>query len=144
MTTQTKGLDQLDMACFAAGTVAAEVRHRIGLRLAGWSLNGVAGDVQLIAAELVANACEATPDGQIWIRFFREPSALYLSVWDESDRMPEPRPVEDLTLDDLDLSPENFDCNGGRGLQLVQALSSECGVTRTQPRGKWVWSRVRI
>ncbi|MBC6460041.1 hypothetical protein HKK72_19430 [Actinomadura sp. HBU206391] len=58
--------------------------------------------------------------------------------------MPSPRPVVELELDDLDLSEENFDDNGGWGLSLARELASECGVTRTEHGGKWVWAKLAI
>jgi hypothetical protein len=67
---------------------------------------------------------------------------VLLAVWDSSDHMPTVKEVVELTLDDLDLSEENFDNNGGWGLPLVRALSCDCGVSKTNPRGKWVWARL--
>lgn len=37
--------------------------------------------------------------------------------------------MTELTLEDLDLSEEAFDDNGGWGLHIVQGLSAKCGVT---------------
>jgi anti-sigma regulatory factor (Ser/Thr protein kinase) len=142
MNSRTAAHGGLDITCMAATTVAAEVRQRIGIRLAEWGLSGVVDDACLVAGELVVNACEATPDGAIRIRFTRESRTVTFAVWDASDRMPQVRRVIELEPEDLDLSPENWDNNGGWGLSLVQALSSECGVSRTAPRGKWVWARL--
>lgn len=137
---QTTDFELLDMTCLAARTVPAEVRQRIGLRLAAWGLEGLGGDVRLVATELVANACAETPQGRIRVRFTRQPDGLLLAVWDGGDRMPHVRPVRQLEPDDLDLSEDALDRNGGWGLQLVEALSRECGVNRTYPNGKWVWA----
>ncbi|WP_433325545.1 hypothetical protein [Spirillospora sp. CA-294931] len=68
---------------------------------------------------------------------------MVLAVWDSSDAMPQARPVVELEPEDLDLSPANFDNNGGWGLPLVEALACQSGVTRTQPHGKWVWARLK-
>jgi anti-sigma regulatory factor (Ser/Thr protein kinase) len=113
-------------------------------RLTAWRLPYIAHDACLIATELIANACEATPEGEICIRFARESAAVLLSVWDTSDRMPAVRPVRELTPAELDLSPEHFDDNGGWGLPLVRAIATECGVHRTIPTGKWVWARLAV
>lgn len=142
MRPQIATLEALDMTCLAAGTVGADARQRIELRLSGWGLTRLADDAQLIAAELIANACAATPTGHIRIRFSRETGSVLLAVWDAGDLLPQVRPVRELELDDLDLREERFDDNGGWGLQLVQALSTECGVSRTRPNGKWVWARL--
>lgn len=131
----------LDICCLAAPTVSGEVRQRIEFRLAGWGLCKLADDVRLAAAELISNACDATPQGRIRIRFVREPAAVLLAVWDASDEMPRVRSVGELGPDDLDLTPGDVDRNGGWGLRIVRALASECGVSPTEPSGKWVWAR---
>jgi signal transduction histidine kinase len=137
-------LDGLDVTCLAAATLSAEVRQRIGYRLASWRLEHLADDARLIAAELVANACAATPAGEIRVTFSREPAAVLLAVWDSSDAMPRVGPIVELEPEHLDLSPEGWDANGGWGLPIVRALASECGVTETPPRGKWVWARLAV
>lgn len=136
--------EDLDITCMAARTVAGDVRQRIEFRLAGWGLREIAADVQSVAAELVGNACAVTPRSLIRVRFVRGPAAVVLAVWDSSDLMPQVRPYRELTLADLDLSEENLDRNGGWGLHIVRALSSECGVTLTEPSGKWAWARFSI
>jgi anti-sigma regulatory factor (Ser/Thr protein kinase) len=138
----------LDMTCLAAWTAPGQVRTHIEIRLTEWGMSAIAHDVNLIAGELVANAVAATPDDKIRVRFTREPDAVLLGVWDSSNTMPESRPVADLSLLDIEpdpqaLDPGHDDGTGGWGLPIVEALSSECGVTRTDPSGKWVWSRVR-
>jgi anti-sigma-K factor RskA len=113
----TTDLDGLDMTCLAAATLPAEVRQRIGNRLAAWRLEAVADDARLVAAELIANACAATPDGELRVTFTREPGAVLLAVWDSSDALPRVKPVVELQPHDLDLSPERWDDNGGWGLR---------------------------
>ena len=141
-TMQPASDDGLDMTCLAAGTVAGEARQRIALRLGAWRMSHLVDDVAQIAAELIANAIAATPDREIRVRFTREPRGVLLGVWDGSDRMPQIRPHVELELKDLDLAPERFDHNGGWGLHLVRAFASECGVSKTEPHGKWTWARV--
>lgn len=140
---------ELDMTCLAAWTAPGQVRTHIEYRLAEWDLSALVQDLHLIAGELVANAVEATPDGEIRVRFTREPNAVLLGVWDSSNQMPVPKPVVELSLLDIEpdphaLEPHHDDGTGGWGLPIVQALSSEYGVTPTPPKGKWVWSRVRF
>ncbi|WP_165959302.1 ATP-binding protein [Actinomadura sp. KC345] len=109
---------------------------------------GLVGDLTLIASELVTNAVEHTRDDrEIRVRFTREPGAVLLAVWDSSDARPvRKRPVggvaRDAAPDAEALNPGHEDGTGGRGLAIVEALSTEWGVTRTDPVGKWVWSRV--
>lgn len=144
METRTTIADELDIRCLPAPTVAAEARSRVEFRLSAWGLTAYAQDIRLVTSELVANACAETPYDMIRVRFVREPAAVVLGVWDRSDTLPQVQPVEELTLEDLDLTPEKFDDNGGRGLQLVQSLATECGVRRTEPHGKWVWARFGV
>jgi signal transduction histidine kinase len=144
MNAPTTALGGLDMTCLAAATLAAEARQRIDNRLAAWCLETLAHDARLIAAELIANACAATPEGEVRITFTREPGAVLLAVWDSSDELPRVKPIVELEPEDLDLSPENWDDNGGWGLPMIQAIASECGVTPTPPRGKWVWAKLAV
>ncbi|WP_395110280.1 ATP-binding protein [Actinomadura sp. SCN-SB] len=148
MSPETVTSRELDLTCLAAETAAGQVRLHIEIRLGEWGLLGIAQDVYLIAGELVANAVQVTPDGHIRVRFTREPGAVLLGVWDASDAMPKPKPVVELSPLDIEpdpraLDPGHDDGTGGWGLPIVQALSSECGVTPTVPHGKWVWARVQ-
>jgi signal transduction histidine kinase len=140
----TTALGGLDMTCLAAATLAAEARQRIDLRLAAWHLEHLAHDARLIAAELISNACAAAPEAEIRIRFTREPAGVALAVWDSSDEMPRVRTIVELDPEDLDLSQESWDDNGGWGLPLVQAIAAECGVRPTPPHGKWVWAKLLV
>ncbi|MER6810495.1 ATP-binding protein [Spirillospora sp. NPDC000708] len=137
---------ELDVVCLAAATVPGMVRALVEFRLTEWGLMALAGDVHLIAGELVANAIQSTPDREIRVRFVREARAVVLQVWDASDAMPVARPVAEMTLDDIVPDPCALDAGhddgtGGWGLPIVQALASRCGVERTSP-GKWVWAEV--
>ena len=72
----------------------------------------------------------------------RDIGGVLVAVWDASPEIPQPKPVRQLTLDDLEVSDGSFDDNGGRGLPLVQALSHACGVTKDPKGGKWIWARL--
>ncbi|MEU8803330.1 ATP-binding protein [Spirillospora sp. NPDC048819] len=138
---------ELDMSCLAAGTTSGLVRTLVEFRLAEWGLQKIAGDVLLIAGELVANAVESTPDRVVRVRFTREADAVVLAVWDSSEQMPVVRPVVEMTLDDVVADARALDAGyddgtGGWGLPLVEALSAGCGVRKTEPSGKWVWASV--
>ncbi|MFI0366454.1 ATP-binding protein [Actinomadura sp. 1N219] len=136
---------ELDISCRASRTVPGMVRSLIEFRLAEWGLERVAGDVLLIAGEIVANAVRSTPDLEIRVRFTREVRAVVLAVWDSGEDLPVVRPVVEMTLDDIEpdacaLEPGHEE--GGRGLQIVLGLASDCGVRETAPVGKWVWAAV--
>ncbi|MFD0856870.1 ATP-binding protein [Actinomadura adrarensis] len=111
-------------------------------RLRNWDNSSILDDALLIVTELVTNAAEITPGKKIVFQLSRDAGGIIIAVWDSSILMPEPKPVVELTLEDLDLSPENFDNNGGWGLPLVEALSASCGVTRDPKGGKWVWAHL--
>jgi anti-sigma regulatory factor (Ser/Thr protein kinase) len=149
MATTETAYEELDMRCLAATTVAGSTRTLVEFRLTDWGLgterhSALRQDVKIIIAELVANACEATPDREIRVRAVRDAQGVFISVWDSSNEMPQPRQVKDLELEELDLNPDNFDNNGGNGLALVIALAQETGFTPTTPAGKWVWARLTI
>lgn len=138
----------LDMTFLAAQTAAGQVRTVVRLRLAEWGLDGLADDVCLIAGELVANAVKCTPDGQVRVRLTREPGGVLFGVWDSSDDLPVAKPPPDLAADIAPdpeaLDPGHDEGTCGRGLPIVEALSSQCGVDKTEPHGKWVWSLIAL
>ncbi|QXJ22683.1 ATP-binding protein [Actinomadura graeca] len=109
-------------------------------RLEGWGLHRVVDDVELVAGELVANAVRSAPGRDIRVRLTRETGAVVLAVWDSSPEMPVMRPLNDIVPDERALDPGYED--GGRGLHIVLALASRCGVAVGQPSGKWVWARL--
>ncbi|WP_131733027.1 ATP-binding protein [Actinomadura formosensis] len=124
--------DRLDMTFLAARTAPGQVRTLVDLRLASWGLAGLRDDVALIASELVTNAILHTPEQQIRVQFTREPCGVLLMVWDSSDALPVRKPP-------MHTAPMRAD---GRGLPIVEALSSKCGISPTRPCGKWIWARV--
>ena len=115
---------------------AGAARRLTGDTLRRWGLAALAEDAVLIVAELVANAVSHTvpsaansePGGQyLGLRLLRRPSEVICAVLDPSDAAPAPaRPgaVEE----------------GGRGLQLVDALSDVWGWSPVAGRGKAVWA----
>jgi anti-sigma regulatory factor (Ser/Thr protein kinase) len=118
-------------------------------RLKKWGYSHILGDATLVATEMVTNAMKATPGEAIRFLCRWENEGVYIAVWDSSPERP--APVRDLavTLDDLDLSEDGFDENGGRGLHIIDALAVEWGYrpdpvdTETgRPGGKWVWARL--
>ncbi|WP_433326112.1 ATP-binding protein [Spirillospora sp. CA-294931] len=140
-------LGNLDIIRVASRATPGEVRALLGAQLLEWGLVGLADDLFLVAGELITNAVEATPGQEIRVRLAREAEGVLLAVWDASDRAPVAKPVVELVLDDIapDAAapdPGHDDGTGGWGLPIVEALSSECGLRRTEPHGKWVWARM--
>ncbi len=84
--------------------------------------------------EIVTNAARQTPDEEIRLQLSRDDYGIIIAVWDADHALPEAKPMAELTLDDLDLSEEAFDDNGGWGLHIVQALAAKCGVTADDRR----------
>jgi anti-sigma regulatory factor (Ser/Thr protein kinase) len=147
MVNTTANAGELDIKCLAARSAAGLVRTLAGARLREWGLMGIAGDVHQVTGELVANAVEAALYREIRVRLTREVRTVLLAVWDSSDVMPVLRPITELSLEDVipdarALEPRHDAGTRGRGLPIVQALAAECGVTTTEPYGKWVWARV--
>ncbi len=112
-------------------------------RLSNWDYSHILDDALLIVSELVTNAIQRTPDEEIRLQISRDEDGVIIAVWDRDAQYPGPKPRKTLTLEDLDVSEEAFDDNGGRGLQIVRALSVRCGATRDPAGGKWVWARMR-
>ncbi len=105
-------------------------RHFVQAKLAEWELDD--DDAQtavLLATELVTNAVRHGR-GSISLRLRRACHALYIEVDDDGSALPDRRHAEE-------------DDEGGRGLQLVEALSEAWGV-RPQDHGKSVWCAMRL
>lgn len=105
------------------------------------SLTGEAGDIRLVVDELVVNAAQAcTREDRITVTVTRLHGGVLVQVQDRSPALPvQPPPVVELELEDLDL--DDPDGNGGRGLQIVAALSAAYGLTPLA-EGKIIWARL--
>ncbi|TYK47097.1 ATP-binding protein [Actinomadura decatromicini] len=137
----------LEVTFGASVTAPAQVRMLVGLRLASWGLGGLVDDMAVIASELVTNAVRWGGEREIRVRFTREPAGVLLAVWDSSDDRPIRKRAlgvmpDEVAADADALNPGQKAGMSGRGLPLVEALASECGVTVTAPAGKWVWARL--
>lgn len=134
---------ELDISCLAGVRVPGGVRRLVESRLGEWGVGKGADDVVLVVAELVANAVRCAPGREVRVKVGREVGGVLVAVWDSSDVMPVVRALaeaDDVVPDPCALEPGHED--GGRGLPIVQALASRCGVRRTEPCGKWVWAEV--
>jgi anti-sigma regulatory factor (Ser/Thr protein kinase) len=107
-----------------------------------WGYSRILDDALLIVSELVTNAVRETPHKEIRFQLSRDAQGVIIAVWDSAPGAPRPKPLRKLALDDLDLSAEAFDDNGGWGLHIVQALSVRCGATLDPAGGKWIWARL--
>ncbi len=99
--------------------------------LAAWELGQVADDAELVVSELVTNAVRATARKQraapVALYLAADPGRLTLLVWDACSELPAHRPHGD-------------DSAGGRGLDIVQALSDRWGTQAPVRGGKVVWA----
>ncbi|MEU8345321.1 ATP-binding protein [Spirillospora sp. NPDC048832] len=126
------------------GTPAAVglARTFVDTRIRKWDYFHILDSALLIASELVTNAARQTPREEIRLQVSRDAYGVIIAVWDAARELPRTKPMTVLTLEDLDLSAEAFDDNGGWGLHIVQALSAKCGVIGDPAGGKWVWARM--
>ncbi|MGW1768006.1 SpoIIE family protein phosphatase [Streptomyces sp. NPDC002073] len=92
-------------------------------KLLEWGLEALADTTELLVSELVTNALRYG-EGEIRLRLLLD-RTLVCEVWDAGLVQPRRRRARDTD-------------EGGRGLQLVQLLSTGWGSRRT-PRGKTVW-----
>jgi anti-sigma regulatory factor (Ser/Thr protein kinase) len=115
---------------------ASAARRLTGDTLRHWGLTSLGEDAAIIVAELVANAVSYTvpsaassePGGEfLGLRLLRRPNEVICAVLDPSDAAPalvRPGALEE----------------GGRGLQLVDALSDVWGWSPVAGHGKAVWA----
>ena len=101
----------------------ARARELTRRQLAEWGIEGLADTAELLVSELVTNALRHG-SGEIRLRLLLE-RTLVCEVWDRG--LVQPRRRRAHATDE-----------GGRGLQLVDLLSSGWGSRRT-PQGKAVW-----
>lgn len=98
--------------------------------LTSWRLaTDITETAALLVTELVSNASRQS-DAFLDVRVSCTPTALRVGVYDESHRLPHS-------------SDPGVDETSGRGLQLVEMLSSQWGVD-TEERGKVVWFRLDL
>ena len=97
-------------------------------QLLSWDLEPLADTTELLVSELVTNALRYG-EGEIRLRLLLD-QTLVCEVWDTNLAQPRRRRARDTD-------------EGGRGLQLVQLLSSAWGSRRTH-RGKTVWFQMPL
>jgi anti-sigma regulatory factor (Ser/Thr protein kinase) len=101
-----------------------------------WKLVQLADTVELLVTELVTNAVQASASvigpayPPVLLRLSSEGHYVLIEVWDGSARPP--------VMADVDLMSES-----GRGLHLVDALSTKWSWYFPETGGKIVWAEVR-
>jgi anti-sigma regulatory factor (Ser/Thr protein kinase) len=118
---------------------APQARRFVEATLDGWALQSLIPDATLIVSELVTNAVQHAlkpafldrSDYPIWLGIFLHPSDLVCAVTDPSSTPPR------------QLNPD-ASAVGGRGLNLISALSHSWQWSLTPPRGKTVWAALPL
>ncbi|MEV6864883.1 SpoIIE family protein phosphatase [Streptosporangium subroseum] len=125
--TRVQSFDRRDMSswCLSKDPRAAGVaRQHVREQLSTWGLDDLATTTELLASELIGNVVRHAK-GPILLRLLRSRS-LICEVYDRSLTTPRIRRTSETD-------------EGGRGLQLVTALSQRWG-TRYTAEGKCIWT----
>ncbi|MCO5970896.1 ATP-binding protein [Actinoallomurus soli] len=112
-----------------APTAPGEAREWAAKVLARWNLTGVADDLQTAVTESVTNALRAGAGSiHALIEWHWSTDTVELQVWDDAPGRPQPRRPD-------------FVAETGRGLFIVEALSTAWGHHPGADGGKVVWAR---
>jgi anti-sigma regulatory factor (Ser/Thr protein kinase) len=103
-------------------------RARIIAAAAGWGFSPV-GDLEVIASELLTNAIVHGHSASVATCRMLAPGHLELAINDHGPGLPHMRKADDRSL-------------SGRGLRIVDALSTTWGVEDVPDDGKTVWARL--
>ncbi|GGR61994.1 hypothetical protein GCM10010236_13960 [Streptomyces eurythermus] len=124
-------LPQVRVLCRESASVPA-ARHFVVDVLKDWGLVSVLDDAALVVTELVTNAFGHTETPSVRVVVRRVPSdAIRIIVIDERPELwPALRSARPLG-------------SGGRGLALVEAVTTAWGCTRL-PREKYVWADLKV
>lgn len=91
-----------------------------------WQLRGSYDGLLLLVSETVTNAVQHARSRLVEVRLVRHPPAVWVEVRDDDATPPAPRAA-------------GGDAESGRGMELVDALSDEWGVTANSDGSKTVW-----
>ena len=126
-----RGIGRSYLEVAAVSSAVPHARRCTRHTLATWQLDQIANDIELVVSELVTNAIRATVEMQlaahVVLYLAADPGRLTLLVWDACPEPPVSQPHED-------------DAAGGRGLEIVEALSDRWGSWTPVQGGKIVWA----
>ena len=123
----------------ALPTAPACARGHARIMLLEWGLASMSETIELVVSELTTNAVQASrtsvpmkdqavvPVVRLWL--MSDYTSVIVNVWDASDK----RPVRQLADPDLER---------GRGLLIVESLSTRWGTYPGQSGGKVVWAQL--
>lgn len=120
-----KDLEDDERADLLASMTSSTGRLR---RLLGWDLASVLDDALLVASELATNAVTHAESG-CRIRISLTDATLRIDVIDTGAGTPEPQ-------------PESFTSEHGRGLRLIDAVTTAWGLEVIPGQGKLVWAEL--
>jgi anti-sigma regulatory factor (Ser/Thr protein kinase) len=136
---QTLQTDYLMLAALPSAVGSA--RRYARRMLAGWGLDAMTDDVEIIVSELITNAVKATGCTEaraVWNRLHDRVGVIYLCM----SATAEARVIVEV-WDRATLPPHEVeadaDAEQGRGLKLVSALSVRWGTRWPTGGGKIVW-----
>jgi hypothetical protein len=111
-----------------------QARQHTRAALGGWGTGEVADDAELIVSELVTNAVAGVADlpfaDRVGLLLAADDSSLAVLVWDASTQLPVLRPAD-------------AQASAGRGLQIIEALSTRWGCCADRT-GKVVWALLSL
>jgi CheY-like chemotaxis protein len=109
-------------------TSAQAARAFVAQKIRDWNLGSILDDALLVVSELAANAVTHA-DSACQLRVSLHPTTLRIDVIDTGSGTPEPQPASNTS-------------EHGRGLHLVDALTSAWGLEVVPGRGKLVWAEL--
>lgn len=126
----------LELGAFPSAVPSARLHARLVVE--EWGLAAIADTVELIVSELVTNGVKASQelDGVSVVRLglSSDERHVFVTVWDRNQM-----PIETV----VEGNKPDFETEGGRGLFLVESLSTDWGVHWLEnTNGKVVWSVV--
>ncbi len=126
----------LELGALPSAVPSARLHAR--LIVSEWGLESIADAVELIVSELVTNGVKASHKLEhkppVWLGLSNDGHQVLVAVWDGNEEPIQASVVSDDELPDLE-------AEGGRGLLLVDSLSTDWGVYWPKGvSGKVVWS----
>jgi anti-sigma regulatory factor (Ser/Thr protein kinase) len=103
-------------------------RRFVAETMAGWNLTSVLDDALLVASELATNAVTHA-DSACRIRLSLSDASVRIDVIDTGSGTPEPQ-------------PQSFTAEHGRGLRLIDAVTTAWGLEVIPGEGKVVWAEL--
>jgi DNA-binding NarL/FixJ family response regulator len=109
-------------------TSAHAAREFVARKVAEWQLSPILDDALLVTSELAANAITHA-ESSCKLRVSLSPTSLRIDVLDTGSGTPEPQPTSSTA-------------EHGRGLHLVDALTTAWGLELVPGEGKLVWAEL--